>query len=387
MPYHYSLSVKVKTVALEGLAWLLLWPWMRKDGPGQLEGSGRSVLLVEPFQMGDILSLTPLIDPLLTRFPGCKLFFLTKPSSAALLRLDTRVTGVLEFDFIWSDYGLKRKVNMGYLLRLIRFMWSLRRCHFDLGIDTRGDVRSQILLSLAGCHTRIGYHRYLASNVCVKGWLLNRSLAGSATPIHRYDWNLNLLALAGCASGLPARFPSFKPSLTGAAVPSGPYVLIHVGGGWEFKRWGEEKWASLIGRLISSGRKAVVIGAAQEKEILEGIRGMLGSSIEEGLTFRTTSLQELIALVSACELFVGLDSGPMNLAVCLGKPVVALFGPGDSTMWYPYHSRESLVHHAEKFPCNPCDQSFCRFPKHSCMNDIDVEEVFRKINSRYSPSL
>jgi ADP-heptose:LPS heptosyltransferase len=386
MPYHYSLAVKVKTVALEGLAWLLLWPWMPGDRPGQLEGAGCSVLLVEPFQMGDILSLTPLIDPLLTRFPGCKLFFLTKPSSAAVLRLDTRVTGVIEFDFIWSDYGLKRKVNMGYLLRLIRLMWALRRYHFDLGIDTRGDVRSQVLLSLAGCRTRIGYQRYLASNVCVKGWLLNRSLQGSATPLHRYDWNLNLLKLVGCASGLPARFPSFRPSVASESVPSGPYILIHIGGGWKFKRWSEEKWANLIGRLINGGHKAIVIGASSEKEILTGIAGMLEPSIE-GLSFRTTSLQELVALVSACELFVGLDSGPMNLAVCLGKPVVALFGPGDSTMWYPYKSRESLVHHTEKFPCNPCDQSFCRFPKHSCMNEIDVEEVFRKINSRFSENV
>jgi ADP-heptose:LPS heptosyltransferase len=142
----------------------------------------------------------------------------------------------------------------------------------------------------------------------------------------------------------------------------------------------------LIGRLINGGHKAIVIGASSEKEILTGIAGMLEPSIE-GLSFRTTSLQELVALVSACELFVGLDSGPMNLAVCLGKPVVALFGPGDSTMWYPYKSRESLVHHTEKFPCNPCDQSFCRFPKHSCMNEIDVEEVFRKINSRFSENV
>ncbi len=373
MPYSYSQSVKIKTIILEGLAWLVLWPFQRRERPERLDRPGCRILLVEPFQMGDILSLTPLIDPLQERFPGCQLFFLTKPSSAAVLRLDKRIAGVLEFDFIWSDYGHKRKISLQYLWQLGRYLWELRKSEFDLGIDTRGDVRSQILLSLSGCRARIGYRRYLASNVQVSGRLLTRSLPGDV-PMHRYDWNLNLLALLGVSSGFSARFPSFKPTLREEAVPAGSYILVHVGGGWEFKRWSETKWAELIDRLVATGRKTIVIGAGPEGEILTRV-GRLLKTPNDKAQFRTTTLNELIALVAACKLFVGLDSGPMNLAVCLGKPVVALFGPGDSAMWYPYAAPGNLIHHVEKYPCNPCSQSVCQFAAHNCMSEIRVDEV------------
>lgn len=333
--------------------------------------------------MGDVLSLTPLIDPLRVRFPDCQLVVLTKPGSAAILRLDTRIDEVLEYDFIWSDYGQKRRPQLAYLAGLIRYIWRLRVRQFDLGIDTRGDVRSQILLSLAGCHTRIGYRRYLASNVRLSGRHLSRSLPGDKVR-HRYDWNLDLLSLVGCGAGekIPAQFPSYQPTLPEVGrLPYDRYVLIHMGGGWEFKRWSESKWVEVIRRMGEAGHPVVVVGAPADKELISGIQAAMPGQ-QERLEFRITSLPELVQWVANCQLFIGLDSGPMNLAVCLAKPVVALFGPGDSSMWYPYGSPRSYVHHYRNFPCNPCHQTTCYFPKHNCMSEISVEEVMQLINTR-----
>ena len=65
----------------------------------------------------------------------------------------------------------------------------------------------------------------------------------------------------------------------------------------------------------------------------------------------------------------------MNLAVCLGKPVIALFGPGDSNSWRPYSSISHFIHKKENFPCNPCSQKFCYYPEKNCMAVISVDEV------------
>ena len=44
---------------------------------------------------------------------------------------------------------------------------------------------------------------------------------------------------------------------------------------------------------------------------------------------RTADLGELGALLSACRLYVGGDTGPMHVASLVGTPVVQLLGPTD----------------------------------------------------------
>lgn len=372
MPYRYPQNAQRKARTVEWLARLLLFPWLRSR-PVVESSNELRILFVEPFQMGDVLSVTPMFEPLFDRFPNVRIYFLAKPSSAAILRMDSRITEVFEFDFVWSDYGNKRTITPGYMIRLIRFMHALRSYQFDVGIDTRGDIRSQLLMVLTGCYARLGYLRYLASNLTLRGYLLTRHLAGDQVR-HRYDWNLMLLTLLGVSPDLPIRFPAFRPSGVQPRGQSSDYLLIHVGGGWEYKRWNMEKWTSLINDLgEAQPRRIMIVGSAAESQILntlEQANRNLGT-----VTFRITSLTELVELVISCKLFVGLDSGPMNLAVCLGRPVVALFGPGDSTMWYPYGSRGSMIHHVEKFPCNPCHQTVCQFPEHHCMREISATEV------------
>ncbi len=51
---------------------------------------------------------------------------------------------------------------------------------------------------------------------------------------------------------------------------------------------------------------------------------------------RTTTLPALAKALAACDAFVGADGGAMHVAAALGKPVVALFGDSDATLWRPW---------------------------------------------------
>jgi ADP-heptose:LPS heptosyltransferase len=123
----------------------------------------------------------------------------------------------------------------------------------------------------------------------------------------------------------------------------------------------------------------VVVGGPSESEILTTVENMIEQN--KNIRFVTTTLEELVVLVRDCVKFVGLDSGPMNLAVCLNKPVVSLFGPGDSEMWHPLNHGSKMIHRKEKFPCNPCLQTVCYFPLSNCMDQVEVKEVVNLINS------
>ncbi len=376
MPYRYTKKQTVFAQLLEVNALILLWPVVLFKRARS--HSAKRILLVEPFQMGDVLSLTPMLAPLLRHFPSAEIYVLTKSSSGSILEYDSRVKKVIKIDFPWSDYGYKQN-KIGRIALAIRDTVRLGYYQFDIGLDTRGDIRSQILLTLAGCQWRVGYQNYLHSNLSVKGWLLTHRLKQSKYQ-HRYLWNLELLTQIGLNENelYPIQFPSFKPDqLKETVVMESESVVIHTGGGWEFKRWSEAKWVELIKQLSEkSDRGIVVIGGPGEKEIVDRIRKEVNRyASERKIQFRITTLTEMVALIKNCHQFIGLDSGPMNLAVCLNKPVIALFGPGDSAMWKPLNNDSSYIHKIEKFSCNPCMQTVCGFPKKSCMEEIEVEEI------------
>ncbi len=378
MPYSYKISQRWKTGILEWVAWIVLLPFILIQRPRK---AVKKILLVEPFQMGDVLSLTPLIDPLLTKFPKAQITVLTKQSSGSILQFDSRITQVLALDFTWSGYGVKNN-KLASVWGVLKNIVKFRKDEFDIGIDTRGDIRSQILLVLIGCHTRLGYKKYLHSNIVLSGLLLTNALLTS-NHMHRYKWNVELLSLLEIKQSdlFPIKFPVYKPDRLSIVIPAASsYVLVHVGGGWEFKRWREEKWASLIDHLtLSTNFEIVVVGGPSEGEILTRVETLITQ--RNKIRFITTTLDELVVLVRDCLRFIGLDSGPMNLAVCLNKPVVSLFGPGDSTMWYPLNQGSRMIHKKEKFPCNPCFQKVCYFPQSNCMDEIEVKELVNLITS------
>ncbi|MDX1902863.1 MAG: glycosyltransferase family 9 protein [Thermonemataceae bacterium] len=334
----------------------------------------KNILLIEPFQMGDVLSLTPLLNLLKEHFAEAKIFVLTKKSSGSILHFDSRVSEVFFADFPWSDYGFK-KSKLQRWLSLWRSLQKLKSYHFDVGIDTRGDVRSQIVLNYLQCSSVIGYTNYLHSNIFLWGLLLDKKLKKSSEK-HRYLWNIELLSLLGVQK-LKLSLPSFVPDKSKPSSVFNNYIVLHIGGGWEYKRWQEKKWLSLIDFLLSKNKKVVVVGGEGERSVVEAIQEK--SVISDNLVFKITSLEELISLINHTDLFVGLDSGPMNLAVCLNTPVLALFGPGDSEMWHPLSEGSSFIHKKELFGCSPCLQTICHFPLKNCMASIEVSEVINLI--------
>ncbi len=373
MSRSYSKSKVVFNRWIERFFFILLYPFILAQK--QNGEKVKNILLVEPFQMGDILSLTPLIEPLINRYPQSKISFLTKPGSGKILEFDSRIDRVFAVDFPWSDHGQKR-LSFGRMLAAFKSTFDIRKHNFDLGIDTRGDVRSQALLILAGCRTRLGYLNYLHSNVNLSGLLLTNKLKKSKY-YHRYEWNLDLLtALKFQEKQLfPIQFPSFIPDkILFAADPILRTIVLHVGGGWIYRRWSETKWIELIHILQEKPhQKILVIGGAGEKDVLQTIESHLIK--RKNVEFIVSTLEQLIIHINQSALFIGLDSGPMNLAVCLNKNNIALFGPGDSAMWRPLNKDGKFIQKVDKFPCSPCLQLECIFPKKNCMQEIEVEDV------------
>ena len=235
---------------------------------------------------------------------------------------------------------------------------------YDLAIDPRGDIRTQLIMILAGCRVRVGLRRYVGSNMSLRGMILTRSLDNQPGE-YRLDLNRRLCFLA---AGVPEE-PQ-KKSGEHCSMKRPVNILIHPGCGWRYREWGVRNWAALIDNLQEAGCLVSVVGPLADKTALSLIKEASTATVEVA-----SSLNDFKQCLRVADILICLDSAPMHIAALEGKPLVALFGPGDTGTYAPRGPQVRLVHHQDQFHCAPCTQKKCVYPSNNCMDSIAVREV------------
>ena len=125
-----------------------------------------------------------------------------------------------------------------------------------------------------------------------------------------------------------------------------------VGTKWPHKAWARRNWEKLEPILLSEG---------------------ITVSWQKGLY----SLYDYIDWLNSCRVIVTNDSLGMHLGLALKKRVVALFGP---TSWKKVHMYNRGCHLVANLSCPhmPCYSSPCK-RGFSCINEIEVERVYQKV--------
>jgi ADP-heptose:LPS heptosyltransferase len=143
------------------------------------------------------------------------------------------------------------------------------------------------------------------------------------------------------------------------------------------RRWPADRFAHLADWLKGEHQMAVVFtGSSDEMELMQSIQGQMKSNS----TIFMGELETLPALIDACSLYVGNESGPLQIADALKKPVLGIFGPGVKDVFYPFQSPNSRVlHHI--LECNPCDQVHCVRPENPCISLVSKEDAKAAISA------
>ena len=303
----------------------------------------RNVLVMEPWHIGDVVLATPILRAIRARYATARITVLGKPHAEELLRHSGLVDEVIVFDIPWT--AKTRKYNPArYDLRLLRELISkLRARRFDLTLDARMDLRSNILTYLSRAPRRIGF------DFGGGAFLLTDAVPAQPDEKHRVEDWLELMRPLGAQAASDIPRESVEPMLRVSAEESeaaaailrkagiGPddvVVAIHGGASDPRRMWPAESFERIAERLrVENGVKTVFFlePAAADRDIP-------GAS----LVLRT-SLREMMALLSRCNLFLCNDSGPMHIADALGVPVVAVFLTGNPVWHRPYRSDQIVV--------------------------------------------
>jgi heptosyltransferase-2 len=92
-----------------------------------------------------------------------------------------------------------------------------------------------------------------------------------------------------------------------------------------------------------------------------------------------TSLDEAIAIISKAHAVVSNDSGLMNIASALNRPIVVMYGPTDMHNTPPFSEVAQAV--SLHLACAPCHQRECPLGHHNCMNQLSADLVWQPLRA------
>ena len=317
--------------------------------------------LVKLGAIGDVVNTLPFANRLRAGYPRARITWVIAPLSHALLAGHPAVDEFLVFD---------AKKPSGWP----GFVRELRARRLDMAIDLQRLIKSGMITRASGAKTRLGFDRarckersHLFTNLRIPpnpnpGVTVAQYLEFAdflQLPPQSPTWNLPFTPFAGTRAGERR-------------------VVLNVGASWTSKLWAHENWAELARRLTQELGLAVHLsGGREDRAAADAIRQQAGVPIVSHAGEFT--LRETAGLLASAELVVSGDTGPLHMAVALGRPVVALFGAADPRRTAPFGQPDAVVRHAVE--CSPCRKRVCPVPGHPCMRDLTAETVFARARS------
>ena len=121
---------------------------------------------------------------------------------------------------------------------------------------------------------------------------------------------------------------------TSFGTDRGALVAVHAGSGGARKCWPPKRFARLIEAMRTRGARAVLLRGPADAEPTEAVLAHLRCR-DSPTVVEPASIEQMAALISCADAFLGNDSGVTHLAAALGVPTLAVFGPTDPALWRP----------------------------------------------------
>ena len=348
----------------------------------------KQVLIINVTRMGDLIQTGPLLSRLREEWPDAEIDLVVDRSFAPTAALLTGLRQVISCDFtrLLDDCRTQSKSLVTLMSEMTAWAAPLRATGYDRIVNLTFNRQTGLLASYIGAPDLRGITAGPDGGPIVQNpWL------SYFTDLHRHRrfnrFNLvDLYAMGGSGPG------SFSPlSITvpadGRAWAEGflrspdrtihRWIAVQVGASDVMKAWRPEYFGRTMARLSRYPDVGIVlIGTAAETEAIElaketyradgGTAPILDASGQ-------TTLNQLVGLLSRCQLLLTNDTGPMHLAVGVGTSVIDLsVGHVDHNETGPYGPGHWVIQ--PDLACSPCGfDQICAH--HACKDRLVPEEI------------
>ncbi len=334
------------------------------------------LLLVKLSSLGDIVHTLPALTDASRARSGLEVHWVIEEQYQAVAALHPAVTRVVPVAIRrWRRSFRGAGAEIAHCIR------ALRESSYELVLDAQGLIKSA-LVARVGRGRHVGFDADSArERVASLGYRCGITVAKRQHAIDRQ----RALFAAALEYALPTCAIDYG-TRRNCADPAG-LVFAH-GTTWDNKRWPEHYWADLANRALREGKTVTLPwGNGQEHARAHRIAA-LAPGTEVAVRLDARGMIELLAKSAGV---VSVDSGIGHLAVALGVPTVALFGPTDALL--TGCRGESAVNLSSTFDCSPCLKRQCSYRgaavcvdsiriEPACFSQITPEIVWRRLRER-----
>jgi ADP-heptose:LPS heptosyltransferase len=326
------------------------------------------ILILRLSSMGDILLATPVLDVLKKKYPACEIHWVVNKKFEESLNTNPLVARLMIFKDSAGLKKIKKEINS---------------TEYDLIFDLHRNRKTRYLSS--GKKNVFSYNKRVFDRFMLVHF---KKRYGQIIPIR--DMYFHALGKAGIdtAGSWKPRFGLLKDIETRTInqfdLHNLNYIAFVPGASYFTKTWPAEYFAAL-GKRISGpdgiNRKIIVLGkGTTEEAAAKIIKQNCGESCID-LAGRL-DLQQTATVLKYATAVVTNDNGPMHLAECFGKKIVAVFGSTTEEFgFFPYSTTFKVVENSG-LKCRPCThfgRKTCPKGHFKCMTDITPETVYQEL--------
>lgn len=292
--------------------------------------SVKSVLVVRPDRLGDVVLSLPVYESIKLSIPGAHLTALVDKSNAEILADNPHIDRIMPWD---------RK-------RPWKTLRALRLKNFDLAftLNKTFSATASLFTLVSGADCRVGYKHPQ------NAWMHDIQLAIDNESRHEIENNLELLKSAGLrkiAQNPELYFNENETQKISALVgaknrhPDRPLVLIKPGTRVPEWGWRLDKFQAVTEHLLKTKTAEVFLIAGPGEEAMTDrfIRGM----DQPPVRLPPLSIKELALLIQKSDLLFCNHTGIMHLASAVKTPVLAIFKHGEIARWAPYNTTSIIL--------------------------------------------
>lgn len=322
------------------------------------------LVLLRLSALGDILRVFPAWSNLRKAFPNAHFQAVVEDRHAYLLEPLT-----------WVEPVIVRRQELSNPLKALRELQlvAARIRGADASLDFHGILKSALIPKFAAIEERWGDGATKEG----AGWMQNHPLPWRHQT--RYDQALGLSEAFGGSRGLRA-LGRFHPALKDVPLPDpgdiwpsdGRLRIVLVPGASKrgaIKRWPLRYWIKLAHMLQGQADLRWSLGP-DEADLRAWLPAETGVPAlpELGLWPLASTLRKVDRVISS-------DTGLLHLAVLLGVPVTAIYGPSDPVVaGLPEGSGQVL---RTDIGCSPCRERQCQ--RRQCLEELGPEVVMRSL--------
>ncbi len=287
----------------------------------------RTVVMIHPGALGDVLLAVPAMRRLRTRFPGHRLALCAGPEVSSLLATCDIVDD-------WASLQAREAASLFVESGQSAGRWQEWLSYCDLAVGWMQDAEGRFAARLRSFGARQA--------------IVRSPFSDDLKAIHQSDRFLEIIGEDPAES-----VEGFSPSGASTLGPpaqeylrqrgfsdSATLVFIHPGSGSRAKCVGLEILVPVVEAIQDKGAIPVILEGPADQIQVEGLLNALPT---QPLVLKGLDLVTIAGLLVQGRLFIGHDSGLTHLAALVGIPTVALFGPTDPERWAPRGAQVTIL--------------------------------------------